>query len=266
MLRTTNLEFPDIIGFNFMIKRSCLNKKSHFHEIDLHSHKELEIYINLSGDVSFLVENNLYPISRGDIIIARPGEYHHCVYRSDKDHNLFWILINTEGNADLLSFFLQNINSNLISPYKNAKDEVIELCETLIEGNLSDFDRYYHFFRLMRLIKNNADSTILDLNAMPNELVLALDYIDTHISENIKVADIANLLYLSESTVERRFKKYIDMKPLEFIHKRKMILAAQLLQNGETVLNTGMSVGYSDHSYFINIFKNIISYNIFFKN
>ena len=94
-------------------------------------------------------------------------------------------------------------------------------------------------------------------NKYPNryDLVCILEYIDKHLSENIQVLDISKVSFLSPSTIERRFKKYLNITPLEFIHKRKMLLAAELLRNGESVLNTGMNVGYSDNSYFINVFK-----------
>ena len=60
-----------------------------------HIHDECEIYVNLRGDLSFIVENNIYPIKPGDIIITRPHEYHHCVYHSNKLHRHFWILFSS---------------------------------------------------------------------------------------------------------------------------------------------------------------------------
>lgn len=250
-----NINYPSLNGFNFMIKRSILNRENHIHEIDLHSHPELEIYINLSGDVSFLVENRLYPVERGDIIISRPGEYHHCVYRSEKEHNLFWILLESDKNANIFNFLLKDLGSNLISPDKKTKEKIIEICNTLMDEKLSDFDRYYYLFTLIMLIKSNLQINILSKDTLPQELNFALDYIDSHISENIKISDIAKSLYISESTLERRFKKHLDMKPLEFIHKKKMLFAAEQLRNGESVLNAGLSVGFSDVSYFIGVFK-----------
>ena len=62
---------------------SELDSKSKQNTFDSHIHNECEIYINLSGDVSFVVENKVYPIVPGSIIITRPGEYHHCVYHSN---------------------------------------------------------------------------------------------------------------------------------------------------------------------------------------
>ena len=90
----TKIKIPTLNEFDFQIKLTETNRSLHTHEIGLHTHNEFELYVNLSGDVSFLVENNLYNLSRGDVIIARPGEYHHCIYRSDAPHKFFWILFN----------------------------------------------------------------------------------------------------------------------------------------------------------------------------
>ena len=39
-----------------------------------HIHSFCEVYLNLSGDVSFVVEDSVYPVGRGDIIITKPNE------------------------------------------------------------------------------------------------------------------------------------------------------------------------------------------------
>ena len=57
-----------------------------------HIHTRCEIYFNLSGDVSFMVEGHTYPISSGNVIISRPLEYHHCIYHNTLEHEHFCLL------------------------------------------------------------------------------------------------------------------------------------------------------------------------------
>lgn len=251
----TKIRFPNLDGLDFMISYSETDRKSHIYEIDLHTHESLEIYINLTGDVSFLVENNLYPLNRGDIIIARPGEYHHCVYRTDAKHKLFWILLDCNKYKDLFNFFFDGTNANFISPDENSREEIIDCCYQLLNKELPQIDKFYNFFKLFNMLKTNIKSNDFDNNNLPNDFISVLKYIDRHLSQDFKVADIATALYLSESTIERRFREYLHIKPIEFIRKKKMILAAELLRNGQTVLNVGTEVGYSDNSYFIKLFK-----------
>lgn len=253
--KLTKTTIPSINEFHFQIKYTETNRESHTHEIGLHSHNEFEVYINLSGDISFLVENNLYPLTRGDVIIARPGELHHCVYRSDAPHKLFWILFDSQANPLLTDFFFRHTDCNCISPPAALKNELIELCFSLLHNEASYSEKLYSFFRLLKILETGTEDNSQAQNTLPVDFQKILDYIDTHLSDPLQIADISSVFYISPSTLERRFKEYVDLKPLEFIQKRKLNLAAQRLRDGESVLNAGLSAGYTDNSYFIQLFK-----------
>lgn len=247
--------FKGISQFDFMIKYNETERKSHTHEIDMHTHKLFEIYINLSGDVSFLVENNLYPVTRGDVIISRPNEQHHCVYNSDSPHKLFWILFDIEKNREILDYFDNEFEGHYISPSQELKDELIELCFELINKEVSAQKRLIIFFRMWHILINGAESTAAHGHNIPEELVRIFDYINEHISENIRISDMAKELYISERTIERRFNEYIHIGALEFVRRKKLMYAANLLLQGSSVLNAGISAGYCDNSHFIKLFK-----------
>ena len=252
--KTTKIKIPTLNEFDFQIKYTETDRKSHAYGIGLHTHNEFELYINLSGDVSFLVENNLYDLSRGDVIIARPGEYHHCVYRSDAPHKLFWILFDCQKNKDILDFLKDGFRENYISPQGDLREELIDLCYALYHRSLTNEEKIYAFFRLFAILKQSKNA-ISAKSVLPQDLYKIMDYIDCYIHEEITITDIAKALYISQSTLERRFKEALDMTPLEYIRKKKLVLAAQMLQEGKSVLTAGTSVGYNDNSYFIELFK-----------
>lgn len=251
----TKLKIPQLNAFDFQIKYSETNQKNHWYEIDLHAHNEFEIYINLSGDVSFLVENSLYPLSRGDVIIARPGERHHCVYRSNKPHKLFWILFDSEKNKTLLDFLKDGFCENYISPRDELRKELLELCGALHGKKLTEEGQIYAFLRIFAILKESSNKEESAKDVLSNDLKQVIDYIDKHIHEPLTITQIANTFYLSQSTLERQFKQVLNSTPLEYIRKKKLILAAQRLRNGESVLQAGLNLGYNDTSYFIQLFK-----------
>jgi len=90
---------------DFSINHLDIDAASSLNQNETHIHKECEIYLNLSGNVCFEVENHLYPISRGSVIITRPYEYHHCIYRSNARHEHFWITFSAEESEDLFRLF-----------------------------------------------------------------------------------------------------------------------------------------------------------------
>ena len=75
---------PEMSQVDMSINYIDIDTASLLNQNETHIHKECEIYINLSGNVCFEVENRLYPVSRGSVIVTRPFEYHHCIYRSSE--------------------------------------------------------------------------------------------------------------------------------------------------------------------------------------
>ncbi len=252
--KITKIKIPTLSTFDFQIKRTQTDRKSHTFEIGLHTHNEFEIYINLSGDVSFLVENNLYNLTKGDVIISRPGEHHHCVYRSDALHDHFWILFDSQSNADILDFLKDEFSENYISPKDNLREELIELCYRLYEGILTEEEKLYDFFRIFAILKISKNDSRMQ-SVMAENLSEIIKYIDDNINEEMTVSSIAKRFYISQSALERKFKGTLYMTPLEYIRKKKILIAAKMLKDGSSVLNAAASVGYNDSSYFIELFK-----------
>ena len=251
----TKLKMPHISKFDFQIKYTETDRHSHLHEVYQHTHDEFELYINLSGEVSFLVESTLYPVSRGDVIIARPGEQHHCFYRSDKPHKFFWILFDAKKNKAVLDFLKDGSQENFISPRGEHRDELFALCKRLHDEALSAEEQIYSFFRIFAILKQSRAGAEAVRDGLPEDLIKIIEYINLHLCEDLNVSSIAKATYISQSTLERRFRQILGTTPLEFIRRKKLMAAAQLLASGESVSEAGASVGYTDTSYFIELFK-----------
>ncbi len=84
---------------------------------------------------------------------------------------------------------------------------------------------------------------------------LAFDYINLHYKEGITIKEIANETHQSISTLERNFKSIIGKTPNQYLKDLRLSKAAQLLKDGESVLDACMKSGFSDYSLFIQTFK-----------
>ena len=249
------ISFPSISQFDFDIQYSETDRKSHIFEIDQHTHEKCEIYVNLSGDVSFVVDGRLYPLTHGDVILVRPGKFHHCVYRSDERHTMFWILFDGQQNAELLDLFYGEESVDFISPTEDEKAELIDLCVRLHSKSCNDTELYISFFRLLEILRRNKTNKSSFNHSIPRALTEALLYIEQHISEPLPLSRIAENLHCSESTLDRLFRENLKITPFEFVRKKKMILAATLLREGKSVLDVGLKLGYADNSHFIKLFR-----------
>jgi len=214
-----------------------------------------EIYINLSGDVSFMVENRLYPVSYGNIIITRPFEYHHCIYHSDKVHKHFWILFSASGNEEFLDVFFNRKlgEGNFLSLPIEETEELISLCHELTEKTDDSMQRYYKFFKLLTLLKS-AES-ISASGTYSQEISTAINYINANLSSSISIKEVAKRACVSVNTLERHFQKTLNVSPNSYIKKKRLAYAAKLLASGCSVAEASENSGFSDYSSFIALFK-----------
>lgn len=74
----------------------------------------------------------------------------------------------------------------------------------------------------------------------------AVDYMDTFFTDqNLNVASVADAVGINPVYLSRMLKKYRNLRPLEYIHQKRIALAKTLLSQGVTVKDTLGKVGYS---------------------
>lgn len=82
------------------------------------------------------------------------------------------------------------------------------------------------------------------------------DYIDEHLSENIRKEDLTDLMHLNEDYLTRLFKKETGMSIKTYIIQRKMYAARELLQTTSlSVSSVAIQMGYSNFSHFAASYK-----------
>lgn len=255
-IRHNEKSFPSVSPFDMKIKYVETVRSSSVNQHDSHVHPECEIYINLSGDVSFMVGQKVYEISPYSIVITRPYEYHHCIYHSDEIHKHFWILLSSNGNEALLERFFDRPlgKDNLLVLPAAAQKELVSLCFEMTEGSSSPAEEYYKFFRLLHLI-NSAEATDSHPVSVYEDVRLAVEYIDLHFSERISVRELSSLCHVSLNTLERHFSQSIGASPKEYIKKKRMANAVIMLSEGSSVTDACLASGFSDYSGFIAAFR-----------
>jgi len=55
-------------------------------EYPVHIHDRYEIYYFLSGDVTYFIEGQSYPLSRHDLLVINTGELHRPVFNSSRPY------------------------------------------------------------------------------------------------------------------------------------------------------------------------------------
>jgi AraC family transcriptional regulator len=90
----------------------------------------------------------------------------------------------------------------------------------------------------------------------PRQLDRVLDYIDTYLEQNIKLADLARLLDMSSFHFSRLFKRSIGITPHQYLSQQRVERAKQLLKKTDRLItDIALECGFSSHSHLSKQFR-----------
>ncbi len=254
------LDIPGVAPFHVYAKKSLVDKTSRKRNTFPHIHNMCEIYINLSGDVSFMVEGKIYPIRPYDILLTTPFEYHHCIYHSDQPHSLYLILFSPQENPALFRPLLQKEKGmkNLIRLPEELRRELEAACQRLLDKQApADISLLSSFFYIIRLVEQGLKAYHVESvsNAMPEEFLAVIRYMDEQFRSIGQIREVAERFHISIMTLERYFQKYLGIKPRQYLEDKKLNHACFLLSQGSSGTEACYGSGFNDYSHFIARFR-----------
>ncbi len=96
-------------------------------------------------------------------------------------------------------------------------------------------------------------------SAISKSITLCIDYIYSHINSRITIEELAEYVSLSPSYLSRLFKKELGTSISEYITKRKIEKAQNLLRYSDSsIIDIANYLSFSSQSHFIQVFKNTV--------
>ncbi len=264
--------FSEIEGFLYNHTRSEVVK------IDFHLHDAYEIYYLISGDVNYFVENKIYDIKQGDIVITNKYEIHKPSFNSDKTYERIYIQFGntipdrySTADFDLLHCFNSRHkgDKNKINLNAEQKIEFNELMAKLeLTGNNKNPSdtilRNTYFVQLLVLL-NKAFSEEKERCGqhvgISTRLYSVLDYINENLQGDLSLEVFEQKFFINKYYFSRLFKKNTGLNLQQYIMFKRLARAKELLANGASVTEACYSSGFNDYSNFYRLFKRVIGIN-----
>ena len=199
-----------------------------------HTHNAVEIYLNLTDVPNILLGSNVIPFPKNTLLLI-PA---YCIHKVIAPESL---------------------------NYEDAK-ELMNQLSSLIQCNNSDkFKKLQIFFSVLSGIHRMINSNLRTAAEYQNEpaqgtagLVSAMmNYINTHLRENITVGDVADSLFLNHDYAARIFKKYVNTTVKQFKVLQRVTKSKQLLQERHSVTETQNLLGFNSYEHFFKTFKKV---------
>ena len=225
-----------------------------------HIHNGIEFYINLTGNVSFLVDDRLHPVVNGDIIVSRPNVFHHCVYHSYCHHEHYCLWIDAEENSPLFCFLNEEDFDPHVTFDSATKEKELELLNKLFqlqedETSKGETLKANYFLQFLSLFLTKRKISKETKSDVPDVFLEILKYYDKNATTIRSLNQVADYFFISTATLNRYFKKYLHLSPKDFLESKKLSIAKITLSKGSSVSEAGEEAGFFDTSHFILCFK-----------
>ena len=250
----TNLNFE-------LIYISKARYGSDWHSIP-HVHPFTELFFITSGTGFFEIDRQTVAVSEGDLIIINPNCY-HTEKSIDSDDALEYIVFGINNLA------LEEAHKTLVYKqfnFDNRKDEILYYLNILMK-ELEEKNRNYELacksiltLFLIYISRNSSpDLLIAETSEKLNvECLKIKNYIDSNFSQDINLDFLANMTYMNKFHLVHLFTKQMGISPINYLIKKRIDESKNLLlTTNYTIKDITSIVGFSNSSYFSQMFKKV---------
>lgn len=241
-------------------------------KVDFHTHDYYEFYFFLEGAVSIQIEQDIYPLHFGDIMLIPPKTAHRLVIHDNTvrySRFVFWISLtyfkSLRTASDHYTYLMRRSEEDQLYIFHNDRitfntiqTKILHLLEEIhlerfgkeTQISLCVNDLLLHINRIL-YEKDHPETESLESSLY--EKLLA--YIEEHIDETLSLEKLAEQFYVSKYHIAHIFKDNLGISIHQYIMKKRLSLCQEALLSNENISKIYSSYGFGDYSDFYRAFK-----------
>ena len=241
-------------------------------ENPFHFHDQMEIVLTMSDGGRFYVRNKIYPITRGSLFILNSDDLHRSCPQTGALYQFYSIRFYAEDvcgfstpDFDIMSCFSDHETFNhRIQLSGDQLDHLLKLInkiEYYLSADCSAYGKQIFIKTLLaevlvyiNFLYNVPERSLPPDNEEVSRLQPLFSYVQTHINEELNLDILAKQLFLSKYYLSHHFKEVMGFTISEYIIRRRLSNAKQLLRQGISVSLAGERSGFNSSAHFIRTF------------
>jgi len=266
--------------YDFFDDKCALVTSDHQRIEPVHIHDFDELTIVSSGAGIHIIDDEKYPIIRGDIFIVR-GDHRHG-FDDTRDLSLTNFLFRRDyfeklkkEFAHLPGFHALFVNEPIYRKNQKFKSKLhlsfrqfreISQHMNSMKGEIEEGQAGFN-----EVIQKNLEILIVKLCRYysevetPNSKALlriskAIDFMENNFDQSISISSLAKITFMSESSFRHTFKNITGLAPIDFLIRLRIDKATEFMAKKPyiNVTETAMKTGFENSAYFSKKFKEII--------
>ena len=241
--------------------------------VEFHQHPFYEIFFFLSGNVIYTIEGKSYKLRPGDILLTNSSDIHRPDIQEGKPYERiviwladdFFMMLKDFYGEDLSACFsdaaskdyrLIRPDSQNITRLKTLCTQIAKAKHSLEPGSAALASAYLTEFlvQVSRAYYETPDSVKYDVteNEKINQIVL---FINENLAGDLSLSNLETHFYMSKYYLSRQFKQFTGLSLYQYIFKKRLIAARNLLRCCTSAMHAYLQSGFNDYSNFLKAFK-----------
>jgi AraC-like DNA-binding protein len=235
------------------------NSNAHYKK---HFHDTFSLGVNKKGKSIYTNGNDSYVLDTNILSIINPNVVHSCNSTTDVLNEYYMMYLDTDWCRDIQKQIDPSLTTFVNIPDAILNNNIfyesyITLCEYLFEEHTPSEKEetliifYIDFFSLFL---DNKIEVIVD-----EKFQVLVTYINNNYKENITLEELSLKYELNPFYIIRLFKSQMSLTPRAYLLNVKINKAKELLQNGQSIVETALECGFVDQSHFHKNFLKIVA-------
>ena len=223
----------------------------HFHE------NTYELFYFISGDASFMIDNQPYDLRSGAMLLIKPGVVHNISIKSDKVYERVTMRFSEFDLPRNLREKLSKTDNIYFVRNSELSAEILRL-DTHYQ-NLDEDWILYAFRNSLNVIlsylvnyKQFDDKATYD-----NETKEVMNYIDDNLFNIENLKDLCDNLHISKSALCKRFTEAVGVPIMTYVRIKKLLAAKNMIEEGNNPTEIYKQCGFNDYTTFFRAYKKI---------
>lgn len=209
----------------------------------------------VSGECSLMIDGEYTILKEGDLAFLPKGKM-RAYSNMSETITLYEMNFSAEIDGENWYSALGLENGNYVVRH-DSYETVSELFESSVRYELNRSILYdvIHSSNVLTLIKIFA-TLKTEQNSVSKQFLPVINYMKEHLDKQIKVSELAELVYMEETYFIKKFKKALGDSPITYLNKLKIYKAMSYLAGQSLTLSEiSRKIGIYDSSYFSKLFK-----------
>lgn len=243
----------------------------HYHEVEPHYHEFYELFFFLNGHIDYVVEDQIFEMRRGDLLVIPPSTLHNPIFRDfdvPYERYVLWISaqcmerlsaldpdLDTFRRAGAQPVYLlrsadaawTSLGGSFMTMHKAAEQRDVCWRSGCIAALLRVMAEYNRAAR--------AQAGQAQAGARATLLTAILHYVSDNLCGDLSLETVAQVFYTNKFSISHMFQQDMRISYYQYVIQMRLLAAKKLLLEGMPASKVWDACGFGDYAGFYRAFR-----------